>query len=186
MLCGAIGLKRPQGFTGEEDSRDFERIRRELVVQFPVDELSPEFKRSRENKRPPTLRYGWVVRDQTGIWDYALSRMKQHGIRPSRKLPEDFVPRNGNYVSEFLDVRNVLVDESGVFDVDSTCVVVADADRRWGYRLESFISAYNNYVRERDLPSQEAVEKLGSLLGLQGRPQWYLADDFDLRPTPYY
>ncbi|KIY50715.1 hypothetical protein FISHEDRAFT_56899, partial [Fistulina hepatica ATCC 64428] len=151
------------GFTG--------RIRKELVLQFPVDELSPEFKRSRENKRPPTLRYGWVVYNQTGIWDYTMSRMKQHGIRPTRKLPENFVPEHGDHIWEFLDVLNILRDESGVFEATTESVTVEAQFLLGGYRVNYFISAYTNYARERDLPSQEEVEKLGSLLGLPGKPQ---------------
>ncbi|KIY50717.1 hypothetical protein FISHEDRAFT_56900 [Fistulina hepatica ATCC 64428] len=162
------------GFTG--------RIKRELVVQFPADELSPVFKRSRENKRPPTLRYGWVVYDQTGIWDYAMSRMKEYGVRPTRRLPENFAPEHGDYISELLDVLDILRDESGVFEATSEPVVAEAQFLPGGYRVNYFISAYTNYVRERDLPSQEEVEKLGSLLGLPGKPQWYLADNFDLRP----
>ncbi|EPS94856.1 hypothetical protein FOMPIDRAFT_162696 [Fomitopsis schrenkii] len=123
--------------------------------------------------QPPILHYGWLA-PRRALVEYARSN------KLSRQYGRDL-----DDVNCIMRALKALNKKSKAKIPDDLLHLSDTVTGGWKEETTLFISLYSNFdLKRKDLPSQDAIERLQSALGVEGPPKWFL-DGAEFRWCPW-
>ncbi|KAF7794058.1 hypothetical protein EIP86_005187 [Pleurotus ostreatoroseus] len=150
----------------------------------PLDMLPPTLRRSRTNRSPPMMHFGWIVGDEskarlmdkaheTQCYFYVYDEvfLEEKGAQGPLLLDElDTMEGAAEDIIEGLGIKLPILQL-----VDG---VLTGAER--GYK--TCFNLFTNRQLDQNLPSEEDIERIREELRFEGKPGWWPAFDFSWNP----